>query len=231
VRDAEPATRRGVVVVLVLALLVLVSLLLGHRWLSNYADTLRSKSKPDADMPSSSGVAGVVSFADGSPAAAARVAISWTDSAGRPGSTPALCDGKGRFVQPGVPAHAKITRVQASVGPLAGDADSSTLAGGDATGVRVRIALPATFRLAGLVRKSADRAAVAGAKLTIGDASATSGAAGEFKLDAVPAAVLSAGNPILHVVADGMKSLDWPLAPDDPPASYGDLQILLEPSK
>jgi hypothetical protein len=228
---SDAATRRGVFAVVAVGVVAIVCLLLGHRAIQGYVDDHPATRASAPDMPNSAGVAGVVTFADGSPAPSARIDITWRDSAGRLGETPAMTDERGRFAQPKFPAHAKVERIAASIGPLEAEADDTGPAPGETTGSRARIVLPATFRLAGLVRNAGDRAPVAGAKLEFAGVVATSGSDGDFKMEAVPASALRDARPIVRVVADGHKTLEWPLPKDSPPESYGDLTIMLEPAK
>jgi hypothetical protein len=228
---SDDRTRRGVFAVCVVALVALVCLLLGHRWLQGYLDDQRAKHPPKAPEAVAAGVAGSVSFADGSPAASARIAIRWTDSAGRPGATPTVTDAEGRFRQARLPVNATVTDVGASVGPLAANAAAGALPRPDARSAPLSIVLPAEFRLAGIVRRTGDRAGVADASLEIGGARATSGADGEFAIEHVGAAALRDARPVVRVAAAGYAPLDWPLPRDALPETYGDVTILLEPSK
>jgi hypothetical protein len=222
---SDAATRRGVFAVVAVGVVAIVCLLLGHKAIQGYLDDHPAKRPSAPDMPGGAGVAGVVTFADGSPAAAARIEISWRDSAGRTGETPSLTDERGRFAQPNVPARADVVKIAASLGPLSAQSDDA----GRAPGARARISLPATFRLAGLVRRAGDRTPVAGATLNVGGVGATSGADGEFKLEAIPASALRDERLVVRVSADGHRTLEWPLPKDAPAESYGDLTILLEP--
>jgi hypothetical protein len=220
--SGEPA-RRGLFAVCVVALVALVCLLLGHRWLQGYLDEQHAKHPSSTPEPAAGGgVSGRVTFADGSPAASARVRVAWTDSAGRPGTTPSVTDADGRFRQGNLPVNAKVTEIGASLGPLAAATAASTGA---------QITLPAEFRLAGLVRRRGDREPVAGAALEIAGVRATTGAAGEFAVEHVTASVLREGRPVVRITADGFHPLDWPLPKDALPETYGDVTILLESSK
>jgi len=227
----EPA-RRGVFTVLVVGVVALVCLLLGHRWLQGYLDEQHAKNPAAApETAAGAGVSGRVSHADGSPAASARIAVVWRDSAGRPGATPSVTDADGRFRQGNLPVNATVAQVGATLGPLVAKADADSLPRAGAAGAGVRIVLPAEFRLAGLVRRAADREGVAGAVLAIAGARATSGAQGEFAIEHVAASALREARPIVHITADGFKPLDWPLPKDALPETYGDVTILLESSK
>jgi hypothetical protein len=218
---SEPAPRRGIVAAGVVFLVAIVVLLLGYRSLEDYAEKHRAE-KPTAPPPPSGEVRGFVRLADGAPAAGARVSVEWKDGDGRSGSTPALTDAEGRFRAPRLPAGATASRVVASIGPLSAASEG----GGD-----LALSLPAAFSLRGRVRSAADRAPVVGAKLELGGVSAVAGEGGEFRLDAAPASALTAERPVLRVVAEGFKPLDWPLSKDDPPETYQDVTIRLEPDK
>jgi hypothetical protein len=226
---SDAATRRGLFAVVVIGIVAIVCLLLGRHLLQEYVDDQKPKRPAAPDMPNSAGVAGVVTFADGAPAAGARIDIEWRDSAGRPGETPSITDGNGKFAQGNVPAHAHVMRVAASIGPLSAEADDAGPAPGEKTGSRARIELPATFRLVGLVRRVGDRTPVADAKLELAGVVATSGTDGEFKLEKVPASAVRDGHPVVRVSAAGHRTLEWPLPMSDPPETYEDLTILLEP--
>lgn len=228
---SEDRTRRGVVAVLVVGLVALICLLLGHRALKERVEEQRGKSAASPPVPDTTGVAGSVSFGDGSSAAGARVSISWRDSAGRAGSTIALAGGDGVFTQGKVPWDAEVTEVRASLGPLAATADAGSLGARGSGGPRVSVRLPGDFVLAGLLRRAADRAPVAGATFEVAGVRATSGEGGEFKVERIPWSVLREERPVVRIRATGFADLDWPLPLDAPPESYADLTILLEPSK
>ena len=216
--------RRGLFAVCIVALVAIVCLLLGHRWLQGYLDEQNAKQPSTTPEPAAGGgVTGRVKFADGSPAASARVRIAWTDSAGRPGATPSLTDSDGRFRQGNVPVNATVSEISATVGPLV--ATSAPVASG------AKITLPAEFRLAGLLRRRGDREPIAGATLEIAGVRATTGAQGEFAIEHVTASVLRESRPIVRIAADGFQPLDWPLPRDALPETYGDVTILLETSK
>jgi hypothetical protein len=218
---SEGPSRRSLFAVCILGVLTIVCLLLGNRWLSNYADEQRAKHpKPVED---SSGVTGEVVFADGSPAPFARISVAWRDSAGAPGTTPALADADGRFAARNVPPRAAVDEIRASIGPLAAKLG--------ATSGRARIQLPGAFRLAGLVRRVGDRGSISGATLRCAALETTSGRDGDFKLESVPAAALRGERPVVRVEAAGFKPLDWPLPTDYLPETYGDLTILMEAIK
>jgi len=214
--------RRGLFAVCVVALVALVCLLLGHRWLQGYLDEHPSRGPSPASEVAGGGVSGRVTFADGSPVASARVRIAWTDSAGRPGATPSVTDADGRFRQGNMPVNATVTEIGASLGPLA--AATAASAG-------VTIVLPAEFRLAGLVRRRGDREPVAGAAIEIAGVRATTGAQGEFAVDHIAASALREARPVVRISAAGFQPLDWPLPKDALPETYGDVTILLESSK
>jgi hypothetical protein len=228
---SEAPRRRGVVAVLVVGLIAILLLLLGHRALKGRLEEQRGTSSAAPAVPDTTGVAGSVSFGDGSAAANVVVSISWKDSAGRPGSTIALTGDDGVFSQGKVPWDAQVTEVRATSGPLAAAADAGSLAAGGASGPRVRVRLPAEFAIAGLVRSVGDRAAVAGATFEVAGVRAASAASGAFRIGSIPWTVLREQRPVVRVRAAGFKDLDWPLPLDAPPESYADLTILLEPSK
>lgn len=228
--DAPP--RRGLFALLVLALVALVCLLLGHRWLEGYLDEQKAKRPAGAaDLPATSGVAGRVVFADGTPAPGARLTIGWRDSADRPGTTPSVTDGKGVFSQANIPSRATVTAIRATLGPLVATADEAQVRRDGGSAGRAEIALPREFRLAGLVRRAGDRAPVAGAALEVSGARATTGADGDFKLEHVAASVLRDERPVVRITAQGFAPLDWPLPKDALPETYGDLTILMEAAK
>jgi hypothetical protein len=216
--------------VVALAVVALVLLLFGHRWIEGVRDEQRRSRSNVPDLPSGAGVAGSVAFADGKPAASARVDISWTDSAGRAGETPDVTDEAGRFAHSRLPTGAKVTEIRVSFGPLSAEADRAALAG-EAPAVRAQIVLPSKFRLAGRVRRVGDREPVASAKLEFAGVSTTSDEGGGFRLEEIPASALREGRPTLRVSADGFGTLDWPLPLGDPPETYGDLTLHLEPMK
>jgi hypothetical protein len=209
----------------VVFLIALICLLLGHNAIEGYLEKQPPR-LPDA--PADSGGAGKVVYADGSPAAAARVRVDWLDSAGRPGSTPATTDAAGRIEMDRIPVKASVTEASASVGPLLGVVAGPGNGGAPAP---LRITLPDEFKLAGMIRRAGDRSPVAGATVEIAGVKVSAGNDGGFKLDHVAAAVLRADRPIVHIAAAGYAPLDWPLPLDDLPETYGDLTILLEASK
>jgi hypothetical protein len=223
-------SRRALFAVLLVGLVALVCLLLGHRAIEGWLDEQRAKKAADAPTPALSGVVGSVSRGVGAAAAGVKVRISWRDAAGRPGTTPAVTDAQGHFNQGNVPAHAELTEVRASQGPLV-----ARLGGVDVkregTATRADLVLPKEFRLAGLLRRSGDRAPIPGATLAIGGVTASSGASGQFVLEHVPEAALSESGGIVRIEADGFRPMDWPVPRDDLPETYGDLTILLEPSR
>ena len=217
---------------MILALVALVCLLLGHRAIEGYLGDQRArKSTPLPELSGTAGVAGQVVFADGSPAAGARVNVMWRDSAGRPGTTPSVTDDSGRFAQANVPMRATITEVHAVLGPLFAKAEIGEAPREGVPGTRTRIAFPGEFKLAGLVRRAGDRAAIAGAALEAATRQATSGASGEFVLDAIPATLLREERPVLRITAAGYAPLEWPLPKDALPETYGDLTILMQATK
>jgi hypothetical protein len=215
------ATRRGFVALGLVFVAAIVMLLLGHEALTGYAEKSRGAT---AAAPPPPGVSGTVRLADGSPAPSARVVVEWRDSEGRPGETPALPDAEGRFRAKNLPARASVGQVRASMGPLAASGPLSE-------GGSIDLALPKEFALRGRVRSSSkDAAPAAGAKLSLAGVSATADERGSFRLEGVPAAA-AAGSLVLHVEADGFRPLDWPLSKDDPPETYQDLTVRMEPVK
>lgn len=228
--DAPP--RRGLFALLILAVVALVCLLLGHRWLEGYLEEQKAK-RPAAvpGLPATAGVAGRVEFADGTPAAGARLSIAWRDSAGRPGTTPSITDGAGVFAQANLPARATVTGVRATVGPLVGSADEEQVRRDGGSAGRARIVLPREFRLAGLVRRAGDRAPIAGATLEVAGARAVTGADGDFALERVTATALREERPVVRITAQGFTPLEWPLPKDALPETYGDLTIVMEAAK
>lgn len=225
----EGRSRGGLVAVVVLAALALLALFLGHDALSGLAR--ESAKRTAAAVPVAGEVAGRVRFADGSPAAGARIAIRWRDAAGRAGRTPALADAAGVFSQGNVPRDVAVTEVTASVGPLAATATEPPRAQGPVPGVRAVLTLPATFRIAGSVCSARDRGPVRGAALEAGGVRAVSGDAGEFALEGIPASVLRETPAVVSVAADGFVPLRWPLPKDALPETYGDVTIPLEPQR
>lgn len=228
---SEERTRRGVVAVLAVGLVALLCLLFGHRALKGHVEKQREKSSAVPPLPDTTGVSGSVTFGDGTPAPGVRVSISWRDSAGRPGSTIALTGGDGAFSQSKVPWDAEVTEVRAQSGPLAAAADAGSLGARGASGARVRMKLPDTFAIAGLVRRTGDRAPVEGAVFEVAGAKSTSGKGGEFRIESIPWSVLRGERPVVRVRTPGYADHDWPLPVDAPAESYADLTILLEPAK
>jgi hypothetical protein len=228
-RDGKP--RRALLAVLLVGLIALVFLLLGHRWLENWTDELRGRTaQKDLQPRAAGGVSGVVTRADGSPAAAARVRIGWRDSAGRPGSTPTVADANGKFSEADIPPSAQVTEIRASSGPLAATLREDGIRR-EGSGVRAEVKLPGEFRVAGLVRRSGDRTPVAGATLELGGVKATTSESGKFELDHVPASALGAAGGVVTITADGIRPLTWPVPPDDLPETYGDVTILVEAAR
>lgn len=231
-KQRDERSQRALWTVIILALVALVALLLGHRWLDGYLETQRARNASQTpDVSSTAGAAGQVLFADGSPAAGVRVNIVWRDSAGRAGSTPSVTDATGAFVQANVPLRSTISEVRATLGPLVAKAGAESLSRAGTAGTRAKLAFPAAFRLAGLVRRNGDRAVLPGATLDVAGLHAVAGASGEFAIDAIPAAVLRESRPVIRVAANGCSPLDWPLPKDALPEAYGDLTILMTPSK
>jgi hypothetical protein len=229
---SDTPLRRSLVVLVLVVVVALLLMLLGHRAMQGYLDRQGEKlGRAKAEETDTGGVSGRVTYADGAPAANARVRVIWRDAAGAPGSTPALANADGRFTQGNVPISGTITEVHASVGPLVAKAPLDQLPRGGTSGVRVTIELPREFRLAGLLRRTGDREPVVGGTLAIGAVSATSGKAGEFRVERIPAAALHESRPVVHITADGYAPLDWPLPMDALPETYGDLTILMEPLK
>lgn len=220
--------RRSIVVLCLLALMTIVLLLLGHRAMDGYVGGQKAKAAPRV-LADAGAVSGEVRHADGTPAAGARVTITWTDSAGRPGSTPAIAGEDGTYRQRRLPANAIVTEIRASLGPLVGRPNS--VLGANGSRGASAIALPVSFRLAGLVRRADDRSAVAGAAMSVGGVSALSGADGTFAIEGIPAAVITEDRPIVRIAAAGYQPLEWPLPKDEVPEAYGDLTIVLEPLK
>jgi hypothetical protein len=228
---SEERTRRGVIAVLVVGLVALLCLLFGHRALEGHVEKLRGKSSSVPPVPDAAGLSGSVTFGDGTPAPGVRVAISWRDSAGRPGSTIALTGDDGAFSQSKVPWDAQVTEVRAQSGPLAAAADANSLGARGTSRSQVRVKLPDAFTIAGLVRRTGDRAPVEGAMFEVAGAKATSGKGGEFRIDGIPWSVLRGERPVVRVRTPGFADHDWPLPVDAPAESYADLTILLEPAK
>lgn len=223
--------RRGLFAVCLFAAVALVCLLLGHRWLQRYLETSQARAASGVKVPDSAGVAGAVTFADGTAAPSARIRVTWNDSAGRPGSTPALAGPDGQFTVPAVPSHAAVTEVRASVGPLERRYVPPDSPSGGSVGVRARLLLPREFALAGRVRRAGDRDPVAGAALEIAGVRAASDERGGFRVEKIPASALREERCVLRITAAGFAPLDWPVPKDDLPETYGDLTILMEPAK
>jgi hypothetical protein len=227
-RDAAP--RRSLFAIAVIAAVALVCLLLGQRAVEGYLEEQKARHPPAPDaLHGGAGASGLVTYADASPAAGARVRVVWRDGAGRPGSTPAIADASGHFVQSNVPPGATIVEVRASIGPLLAKAVLSDAGAETKSAGNLRLVLPDEFTLAGLVRRADDRAPVSGASLDAAGIRTQSGASGDFQIAHVPASLLRVDRPVLRIEAEGLAVREWPVPRDDMPESYGDLTILMEP--
>lgn len=222
--------RRGLFAVCLFAAVALVCLLLGHRWLMGYLES-SARSTAGVKVPDSAGAAGAVTFADGSAAPSARIRVMWNDSAGRPGSTPALADPDGRFSVPTVPHKGTVTEIRASLGPLERRYTPPDAPASNSVGVKARLVLPREFALAGRIRRAGDREPVGGAALEIAGVRAASDERGGFRVEKIPASALREERCVLQITAAGFATLAWPVPMDDLPETYGDLTILLEPAK
>jgi hypothetical protein len=209
--------------------IAVILMLLGHRALEGYLDETPPEGSPRASTDGTRTVTGAVRWADGTPAAGAKVSLEWERTGASKGSSASVTGPDGTFGGLRPPRDIGF-RAFGQVGPAVSESSvrNAPSSGADAVDPKIDLTLPDRFTLAGLLRNSTDRAGVAGATLEIAGVRATTGKDGEFKLPDVPASSLRNGAPTVRIRAEGYRDLTWPLPMDLEPPAYGDLTILLE---
>ncbi len=219
-RAREGGARRTLLTILGLAAFCLLALWLMLRYLEGYLErsAARSAQEPvQAPPPPAAGGGAVpdgprgsVRFADGAPAAGARVAAVAAD-----GTETALgtTGADGTFDRSGTAGGA---RLRAALGPAVADGAAEA-----------PLTLPPTFALAGVVQHP-DRSPVAGAQVRCAGVSATTAADGRFALADVPSAALREGELALVVEREGRPPSRQRLPLDRPAPWYRDLTLRVE---